>query len=399
MDRASGLAHPRAQAHSLVRQPALWAGALCLAAVGLAVGATRAASDAALSPISPPGHWHAALAIGVIGSFAAYAAGLVLLARRPAEPGPVLGLVVAIQLVPLAAPLLLSRDPLVYEAWGRISQPFVKHGAWPPVETYGPLWALLSEPLAVVDGHGVYAFRILAAGCVLGIVALVWRLATRKVLAAAFVGWNPFVALHFAGGAHNDALMMLLVLGAMALAVAGLPQLGGASWATAVAIKWTAAWFFVLWAIQRFRRREPLGLAGLAIAGAVMLALAFGSFGTAWPHAFSSLSSEMKIDHPSLGSLGYLEDAGLSRHPALALAFLLELGASAFFALQAWRGRLHLGLAAGVLVILSTRLDPWYALWPISLAAADDEDRWGRLLAVVLSGLLLTDVFSHVIEA
>jgi hypothetical protein len=363
------------------------------------VAAARAASIPQGSPISPPGHWHAALVVGVVGSFAAYVAGLALLSRRPTEAGPVLGLVVAIQLVPLAAPLLLSRDTEVYEAWGRLSQPFVRHGAWPPVETYGPLWALVSEPLAVVDGHSVYAFRLLAAACVLGIVALVWRLARRKALAAAFVGWNPFVALHFAGGGHNDAVMMLFVLGALALAAAGLPQLGGASWATAVALKWAAAWFFVLWAIQRFRRREPLGLAGLLVCGGVLLALAFAFFGTEWPNSISSLSHQMKIDHPSLGTLGVFEDAGLSRHPALALATLLQLAAAAFFALQAWRGRVHLGLAAGVLVALSTRIDPWYALWPISLAAADDEDRWGRLLALALTGWLLVDVFSQLAEA
>jgi hypothetical protein len=363
------------------------------------VAAARASSFAQGSPISPPGHWHATLVAGVVGSFAAYVGGLALLSRRPAEPGPVLGLVVAIQLLPLAGPLMLSTDAKLYEAWGRLSQPYVKHGAWPTVDDFPPVWALLSEPVAVVDGHSVYAFRVLAAVCVLGIVALVWRLARRKVLAAAFVGWNPFVALHFAGGGHNDAVMMLFVLGALSLAAAGLPQLGGASWATAVALKWAAAWFFVLWAIQRFRRREPLGVAGLLVCGGVIVALAFGFFGTAWPNSISSLSHQMKIDHPSLGTLGVFEDAGLSRHPALALAGVLQLAAAAFFALLAWRGRVHLGLAAGVLVALSARFDPWYALWPISLAAADDEDRWGRLLALALTGWLLIDVFSQLAEA
>lgn len=189
------------------------------------------------------------------------------------------------------------------------------------------------------------------------------------------------------------------MLGGIALAAAGSSQWGGASWAAAVAVKWTAAWFFVLWAIQRFRRRESIGLLGLLAAGAVLLALAFGFFGTAWPNALSSLSHQIKIDRPSLGTLGWFEAAGLSRHPALGLSALLQLAAAAFFALQAWRKRLHLGLAAGFLVIFSTRIDPWYVLWPISLAASDDEDRWGRVLAVALSGFFLMDVFSHLIDA
>ena len=51
------------------------------------------------------------------------------------------------------------------------------------------------------------------------------------MFAAAFVGWNPVIAVHFAGGGHNDALMIALVLGA-ALAVRGRPQLAGAAWAS-----------------------------------------------------------------------------------------------------------------------------------------------------------------------
>ena len=36
--------------------------------------------------------------------------------------------------------------------------------------------------------------------------------------AVAFVGWNPLLAIDFAGGGHNDVWMMVLVLGAPALA-------------------------------------------------------------------------------------------------------------------------------------------------------------------------------------
>jgi hypothetical protein len=378
--------------------PALWAGAACLAGVVVAVAATRAAGYADGSPIHPPGHWRPALIVSLVVAFGAYAVGLLLLARRPGRPGPVLGFAVAIQLAPLAAPLLLSRDPLVYDAWGRMAHPFDPPGDWPPVETYGPLWQIVSVPLSRI-GSGTYAFRVLAAVCVLAIVGLVWRLSARKTLAAAIVGWNPFVALHYAGGGHNDALMMVLVLGAILLVRVGSPQLGGASWAASVAVKWSAGWFFVLWAIERYRRRKPVGLPGLLVCGALILVPAFALYGVTWLHAFSSLSHQARLDHPSLGLLGWFEDAGLTRHPALALIALLQLAALAVFAWAAWEGRLRLGLAACFLIVLAPRLDPWYALWPLALAASDDDDRWGRLLAVAICGVLLTDAFSYLVEA
>src|SRR5579862_3692327 len=376
--------------------PALWAGVVCLAGVAVAVAATRVSANADASPIYPPGDWRPAFIAALVVAFSAYAAGLVLLARRSAPAAGVLGLVAAIQ-------LLLSRDPLVYNAWGTMSHPYDPPGAWPPVETYGPLWQVISIPLAHIDGGlrdtGAYAFRVLAAVCMLAIVALVWRLAARKALAAAIVGWNPFIGLHYAGGGHNDALMMVLVLGALLTFTVGTPQLGGAGWAAAIALKWSAGWFFVLWAIERFRRRKPLGLVGLVACGAVLLAVAFALYGATLIQAFHSLSEQERVDHPSLGLLGWFEDAGLARRPALVLIALLQVGALALFALMAWQRRLRLGLAAVFLVALAPRLDPWYALWPLALAAADEEDRWGRIASVARPGFLLTGVFSHRVEA
>lgn len=336
-------------------------------------------------------------------AFAAYALGLFFLTRRPGRAAPVLALVVAIQLIPLAGPLLLSTDPLVYDEWGRMSNPFVGIPGGPPVETYGPLWQLISEPIARFRSgtySGTFEFQLLAAACVLAIVGFVWHLAPRrKILAIAIVGWNPFIAIHYAGGGHNDALMMVFVLAALALASIGSPQLGGASWAASIALKWSAAWFFILWATERWRRGKSVGAAGLLICGGVIVAVACGIWGLTWLHALSSLSKQEKLDHPTLGMFGWLEDAGLSRNPALVLVGVLQFGALAVFAVAAWHRRLRLGLAAGFLVALAPRLDPWYALWPLALAASDDEDGWGRLLAIALTGLLFSDVVSHLIEA
>jgi hypothetical protein len=378
-------------------------GVLCFAAVAVAVAAARAGGHTDGSPVYLPGGWHTVFVAAVAVAFGSYLAGLLLLARQPGWPAPVIALVVAIQLTPLAAPLLLSTDARTYNALGTLPDPFSARRDFGGGETYGPLWQLVSQPLARLDGGQPdtegYSFRVLAAICVLAIVWLVWQLTTRKVLAVAIIGWNPFVALHFSGGGHNDALMMMFVMAALFAGSRGASRVGGALWATSVALKWSSAWFLALWAIERFRRRKPTGWTGLLLAASAFTLLAFAVYGPNWLYAFRNLSQQEGLDHPSLGVLGWLEDAGLSKHPALAAVTLFEIGIFVVLACAAWRQRLRLGMAAGLLVLAAPRIDPWYALWPISLAAADDEDRWGRLLAVALSGFFLLDAVSHLIDA
>ena len=78
-----------------------------------------------------------------------------------------------------------------------------------------------------------WIFKVLAALGVLACVVLAARLARDRPYAAALVGWNPLLAIHFAGGGHNDALMIALMLGALALAGAGRRALAGVAWALA----------------------------------------------------------------------------------------------------------------------------------------------------------------------
>jgi glycosyl transferase family 87 len=403
VDRTRRLADAGATRDALTRHGALAAGALCLVFLAVAIAAIRAAANVAGapdfpvagSPISAPGDWEQALRWGMIGSFLAYAAGIVLLTRWAADVRAVLGLAVAIQLVPLFAPLLLSRDAIDYVIYGRGSDPY--HATDTP-SVYGPLFTMISTPLARI-GDGTYAFRVVAALSAIALALLAWRLAARrKALAAAFVGWNPLVAVHSAGGGHNDALMMALALAGIQLAVLGRSRLAGASWAASILVKFAAAPLYVLWAIQEWRRRRPTGLAALLVVGAIGCALAFAVYGAGWLHVFANLRQQATV-RPSLGLLGWLQDLGLAHRPTVVLIGLLQVAAFALFCFEAWHRRLRLGLAAGVLAMLTARLNPWYAIWGISLAAADDDDRWGRVLAVGMTALLLSDSFSRAVNA
>jgi hypothetical protein len=57
---------------------------------------------------------------------------------------------------------------------------------------------------------------------------------------------------------------------------------------------------------------------------------------------------------------------------------------------EAWRGRARLALTAGLLLVCTSWLVPWYAVWAVPLAAIE-EDRTARLLALALSAYLLRD--------
>ena len=56
---------------------------------------------------------------------------------------------------------------------------------------------------------------------------------------------------------------------------------------------------------------------------------------------------------------------------------------------DAWRsGRARLSLAASALCLTSSLLRPWYALWPVALAALE-EDAVAAVVAYALTGYLL----------
>ena len=378
-----------------LRFSALLSGAFCLTGVTLFVAAaSRVPNEATGTPVWPPGHWKTVIVYATFGAFVAYAAGLLLIAHAHVSGRAVIAIAIAIQLMPLTGPLLLSNDARKYVAFARAPDPYL--GSNPT--NYGPLWSMISIPVSRI-GDGVYAMRVLAAVASLGLVALAWRLASRKALAAAFVGWNPFVALNEAGGGHNDALMMVAVLAALVLATRGSRTLAGAAWAASVAVKWSSAPLYFLWAVAERRRHREAGLAGALIFSGLVVAAAFLTFGSGWLHVFSNLSGLSNSTLPTqLGFRAWLHGLGVSDGRSLQAMKALELGLLGVFTFAAWRGRLRLGLAATLFALSIPYMDLWYVIWGIALSAADDDDRWGRVLAVAVTGYVLADAVTTYVE-
>lgn len=397
----------------LVAVPAAGLGSLCLLAV--AVAAARP-EDSPLSPDHAGGDssWSWLYLGALAGSFALYLLGLALTRSAAARLAPVLAVCVLIQITPLAGPVLLSTDAYTYWAYGRIGavhgeSPYdVPPSAFPadpayPVmgedwrettSVYGPGFTLLSEAHAAVvgDSPGVAAwlYRGAATVCMLGLVGLAARLGRRPALAAAFVGWNPLLAVHFAGGGHNDALMMLLVLGALALAAARRPNLAGVAWAASIALKWVPAIFLVLRALEARATGRPVRHLGLGLTAGVLAGLALWRYGLGWIGAVVPLAENATKQAVYSIPHRFSDLTGLPEGAAAGLFAGLFVLAFVWLARAAWQGRARLGLAAGLLLVCTPWLVPWYAVWAVPLAAIE-EDRTARILALALSAYLLRD--------
>jgi hypothetical protein len=352
-----------------------------------------------------PGVWF--LAAGAAALACCVVAALVL-RRRPARTAAVLAVAAAIQLLPAVSPLLFSRDAYSYWAYARIAavhernpyravpaafptDPAVRamaHGWRGTTSVYGPLFSFVSEGTVVAGDSRLAAakiWQITAAAGIVALAALAAFLSPMPAFAAALVGWNPLFAVHFGGGGHNDAWMMVLLLGALAAERRGRARLAGALWACSVAVKWVPLALLPLRAGAAPRRTLSwpafAGTAALLAAGAVAL------YGAGWLHAAVPLVRNAGAGTRT-GAPHLLHALGLA--PAAATVLTLG-GLGAAYALlfrSARRGRPRLGLGAGALLCTTPWLLPWYAIWALPLAAAED-DRTAVAVATALTAYLL----------
>jgi alpha-1,6-mannosyltransferase len=346
----------------------------------------------------------------LVGALVAYLVGLSLVRRATLSLRPVLGLAATVQLVPLAAPLLLSTDAWTYWGYGWISADGGNPYADPPsafpgspaapylgaawrdtTSVYGPAFTLASDPLARMAGTSpdaaAWLFKGVAALGVLAAVAAVSRSARRPILAAAFVGWNPVIAIHAAGGGHNDALVGGLVAWAVAFAAHRREALSGAAWALAVLVKWVPILFFAFAATAAHARGRSTGIAAAALTAIGVSALATWAYGLDWLGAFGPLTDnaerQTRYALPSR-----LEQAGVPHGAALGLALFVFVAGFAWLARDAARGQARLGRSACLVLATTPYLVVWYLAWAVPLAAGED-DRPARLGALAFTAYLL----------
>ena len=255
---------------------------------------------------------------------------------------------------------------------------------------YGPAFTLLSEPVALVAGSSsdaaAWLFKGLAAIGVLAATAAVAWGARRPALAVVLVGWNPVLAIHLAGGGHNDALVGGLVALGVALAVRNRSALGGVAWALAIFVKWIPLLFLAVGAIAARGRGRATGLAAAALAGVGLGLLATWAYGLDWLRALEPLA-ENAARETSYALPSRLEQARPARRRwRSAWRSLLFAVGLAWIARDAWRGEARHGRAACLVLATTPYLAVWYLAWAVPLAAID-EDRLARLAALAPHGV------------
>jgi hypothetical protein len=325
-----------------------------------------------------------ALAVG----FALYAVGLVTLRRAGGRVAVVCAIAAAIQLIPLAGPLLLSQDVYSYWAYARISSrhdsdpysvPPARFPSDAATRVVAPGWRETTSvygPAVTEFSIGVdkttqspetvsLVFRAIAALSAIAATLFAAYIARRRAFAAAFVGWNPLLAASFAGGGHNDAMMLVLMLGALALASRRKDGTAGGLWMLAAGVK-APALFLLPLQLLRSRRRFWAGCAVAGMTGSLAALLVFGS---GWLTSLSRVGhQESRYAIPVR-----LEQLGIpDRAVHLLAAAALAVGAL-WLSRQALQGRTRLALGACLLVLTTPWLLPWYATWPVGWL------RWRRM--------------------
>ncbi len=358
---------------------------------------------------SLPDGW---LYVGLIGLLhAAYWQLAVLIRRESWRPS--LGLILALGLL-LALPTLFTypinaTDLFQYALRSRIyvfygGNPFARllseypaepllrlTGEWADSTTpYGPIWEIAAGGLTWLAGDRLLVqlllFKLLVVAAHLGIGGLIWAAgdrtpAERRWLAALW-SWNPALLLIFGVDGHNDALMLLWLVGGAGVLAQGLRRQRPA-WAAAglllvflggltKAIGLLALPVFGLHALARLSR--PAGrlrlVAFCAAGGAILTFLAFLPFGSPLLLTQRLASEASEGASYSIFALFFLWrlDRGLPLlwDPAVALSvggLLLLMG---WVLWRTWGGRSpHRTLAeifwGYILLALNFRI--WYAAW------------------------------------
>ena len=333
------------------------------------------------------------------------------------------------------APPLFSRDVYSYYAQGRLFEAgldptTVGVGSLPgwfdigadPMWTesptpYGPAFLWIERTVASIAHPNAYLAGILLRGSSLVGLALLAvflpKLAQAYGVDGAMALWvgvlNPLVIMHFVSGAHNDALMVGLIvfalwlgtrnqcliaaalvglagtvkpIGLIALPFIGLQMAGvGASWGRKI-----KSWLFT-------------GAAAVAVivamyllvgAGYGVLSAAFGTPGgvltwlsptTAIGQVVGAFTTLLGITSDAYGVIGIIRNLGT----------LLSLGVIVWLLVTSDRRTplRGLALAFGAVVLLGAVVNPWYVLWALPLFAASGLNLRERRIMIIVTIVLI----------
>jgi hypothetical protein len=322
-----------------------------------------------------------------------------------------------------SAPLLVgaplySRDVYSYVAQGRLADlgfnPYrtgpISLGPGPYLSAVGHVWRSTHTPygplfvaverfvvhIAPNVTSAAFGMRLVALAGVALLAVFLPRLARVHGASEPLALWlgllNPLLLVHLVGGAHNEALMIGLLVAGLALAGEGRPTLGLFLCTLAAAVK-VPALLGVIYlaadelAVRRGADRRRAALVAVSVAGGtfVVLTAAVG-FGWGWVTAVGTPGRVHTLLSPSTAVGAIVSRAGVGAGAVTASRLVGVVTALAvlpvLFVLRARLGSVRM-LAASMfaVVALGPVVQPWYLLWGLGLLAAAGP---GRALPVVV---------------
>jgi len=331
-------------------------------------------------------------------------------------------LIAAAWLLPLAlGPALFSRDVYSYIAQGTVLHMGANPYHTPPdslaagghghvlaavsyfwrhtTAPYGPLFlGVMSAIVTVTGSHltaGVLVTRAVELAAVLLLAGSVPKLARSLGADPGRAVWlavlNPLLALELVAAAHNDVLMIGLLVAGVTAALRGRPLVGIAICALAATFKLpalaAAVFIAVAWAREEpsARARARFLVTSALVAAAVLVAVSVVTgVGFTWLSStlFSTPAKVRLAITPSTG-IGYtvaalLHDAGLavnsrsveSAFGAVTLALTAALGLILLYRVRVGRLALYVGILLLAAAGGGPAAWPWYFTWGLVLLAA-----------------------------
>jgi alpha-1,6-mannosyltransferase len=313
-----------------------------------------------------------------------------------------IGLVALLNLIVFVGPILISTDVFSYLAYARMGvvhgiNPYT-HGPvaivgdpvfyyvghdWLRVATaYGPVYTLISYPLGalgLVGGlWGMKLYALLASAATL---ALTWNIARRRghdrVFALLAVGANPLYVIYGLGGAHNDLIMLALMMAAVAFTLSDRDAAAGAAVVVGALVKATVAVLLPFMILARRRSAAIYGALGALGLSALVGYLVFGIHGIDVVSALNRDSAFVSTDSfpNELAHLFGKPGVFPVDHDLLKAALVLIV---LHLLWRTWRGYDWVAASGWALLaisVTSTWLLAWYILWPLPLAVVTRDRR------------------------
>jgi len=355
---------------------------------------------AGLVPALTPGSFEAYTLLMCVGY------GLVLVSARALSARTLAGAIVAANMILLLGPPLISQDVFGYLSFARMgvlhgldpythvaaqapTDPIFPFIGWPGQHSpYGPLFTLASyatAPLGLAGG-----LWTLKAAAVAGSLAATGLTARAAALmggsargAAAFVGLNPVMLELAVGGAHNDTLVLAFLAGSLVLTAGASPRFraGAVTLAAGVGIKLTAGITlpFLVLAPRDWRGWAQTclaALAGLALMAAIGL-VGFGSHALGFLDAVGEqqqLVASHSVPAETARLFGLSGTPSWWRHCYVA-GFVVVVLYALWRTARGADWRVAAGWSTLALLVSTAWLLPWYAIWPLPLAAVRGDRR------------------------